>query len=171
MNQELLKKMNKQINMEYFSAFLYLAMAEWLLHKGYVGASHWMAVQYREEVLHAEGFFRYLQRIGEKVELEAIEKPKQEWNSLLEVFQEALEHEQLITRSIYEIVDEAKKAGDYAAERFLDWYVMEQVEEEQNQNDNILGVERAKDDVGALLAFDTWLGKREFGQEEIPYLD
>ena len=163
--------MNKQINMEYFSAFLYLAMAEWLLQNDYVGASHWMFVQYREELNHAEGIVQYLRRVGEPVELEVLEKPKKDFDSILSVFQEALAHEELITASINEIVTAAMEAKDYSSVKFLDWYVMEQVEEEENQKDNILGVECAHGHAAALMHFDAKLGTRVFTPEPIPFIN
>ena len=130
-----------------------------------------MAAQYKEEIAHAEGIYQWLQRVGEKVDLTAIDKPKTEWTSLLNVFEEALEHEKYVTASIYDIVAEARKVGDVATERFLDWYVMEQVEEEENGNDNILGIQRCQGHAPALIRFDNQLGEREFTGEDIPYLD
>ena len=171
MNAVLRQKLNEQINKEYYSAYLYLAMSDWLLNAGWPGAAKWMAAQYREEVVHAEGLYRWLQRVGEKVDLATIEKPKTEWTSLLNVFEEALEHEKFVTASIYDLVAEARKAGDVATARFLDWYVMEQVEEEQNGNDNILGIQRCAGHAPALIHFDNQLGARSFESDEIPYLD
>lgn len=171
MKKNVNKAFNAQINREFFSAYLYLAMAEWLQQHGWIGASKWMVVQYKEEIQHAEGLIRWMQQHDGQFEMEAIEKPKAEFDSLLNVFKESLAHEQFITENIYELVDISAKEGDKASVKFLDWYVMEQSEEEDNARNNILGVEMCGDDISALLDFDRVLGEREFGTEEIPYLE
>jgi ferritin len=170
MKESVRKLFNEQITREYYAAYLYLSMSEWLIQNGYIGAAHWMAVQYDEEIGHAEGLYRYLQLRGEKIELEAIEKPKSSWTSLANVFEDALAHEQEITAAINRIADEAEKAGDRAALLFLNWYILEQVEEEDNQNNNLLCVERCQGDMAAIFAFDSKLGEREYGRDEIPNL-
>ena len=163
--------MNEQINKEYFSAYLYLSMSEWLLQNGWPGAAHWMNIQYREEVAHAEGFLRYLQMRGVPVVLEAIEKPKAEWDSLLNVFEEALAHEEMISDSIRKIVKEAREAGDRAAELFLDWYVLEQVEEETAADNNVLLIKRADGDIRILVAVDNEMAQRVDEPVVIPNIE
>lgn len=171
MEKDLLKLFNKQIRLEYESAFLYLSMSGWLAEKGYIGAANWMAVQYREEIIHAEGLIRYLDFRGEKFVISEMSEPKQAWDSLLNVFEEALAHEQLVTKNINGIVDKANDLKDHAAARFLDWYVLEQVEEEANAELNILKIERCEGDAGALIDFDNEMAERTFVADEIPHLD
>lgn len=170
MTMELNKLFNEQIKLEYDSAFIYLAMSEWLEQNDWVGASHWMEIQYREELAHAEGFVRYLKMRGEPVELLQLETAPKEWDSLLALFQAALEHEEFITSKIDKMADQAEKDGDRASRLFLQWYINEQVEEEVNANDNVMGVERCKDHIGALLAFDKAKGARTWEGEEVPLL-
>lgn len=171
MKKNVNKAFNAQINREFFSAYLYLSMAEWLQQHGWIGASKWMVIQYNEEIQHAEGLIRWLQQHDGQFEMEAIEKPKAEFDSLLNVFKESLAHEQYVTENIYELADIAKKEGDKASEKFLDWYIMEQSEEEDNARSNILGVEMCGDDKNALINFDRSLMARSFVQPQIPYLD
>ncbi len=170
MEKSVNKVFNEQITMEFYSAKLYLQMSEWLLEHGWVGASHWFDIQYQEEVAHAFGLIRWLRSQDGQVRYEAIEAPKSDFASLLDIFKEALAHEKEITASIKNMVKVARAADDQSSEIFLNWYIMEQAEEEENQRDNILGVERCKECQAALLEFDEYLGKREFHIPAIPYL-
>ncbi len=171
MKPDVQKLMNEQINKEYFSAYLYLSMSEWLMQNGWIGAGHWMNIQYHEELAHAEGFVSYMQMRGVPVVLEAIEKPKAEWDSLLHVFEEALAHEEMISDSIQKIVEAARAAGDRAAELFLDWYVLEQIEEETNADNNVLLIKRADGDMRVLVAVDNEMANRASAPIVIPNID
>lgn len=170
MTKELNKLFNEQIKLEYDSAFLYLAMSEWLEQNDWAGASHWMEVQYKEELAHAEGFVRYLKMKGEPVELLQLGLAAKEWDSLLDLFKAALKHEEFISASIDKMAEQAEKDGDKASRLFLQWYINEQVEEEVNANDNVTGVSRCKGHIGALHAFDREKGTRSWSGEEVPLL-
>lgn len=171
MKPEVQKLMNEQINKEYYSAYLYLAMSEWLMQNGWTGAGNWMNIQYHEELAHAEGFVSYMQMRGVPIVFEAIDKPKAEWDSLLQVFEEALAHEEMISDSIHKIAEAARAAGDRAAELFLDWYVLEQVEEENNADNNVLLIKRADGDMRVLVIVDNEMGQRTKGPVVIPNID
>ncbi len=171
MKPEVQQLMNEQVNKEYFSAFLYLSMSEWLMQNGWIGAGHWMNIQYHEELAHAEGFVSYMQMRGVPVVLEAIEKPQAAWDSFLHVFEDALAHEEMISESIRKIVEAARAAGDRAAELFLDWYVLEQVEEEMTADNNVLLIKRADGDMRVLVAVDNEMGRRENEPVVIPNID
>ena len=108
MTKELNKLFNEQIKLEYDSAFLYLAMSEWLEQNDWAGASHWMEVQYKEELAHAEGFVRYLKMKGEPVELLQLGLAAKEWDSLLDLFKAALKHEEFISASIDKMAEQAE---------------------------------------------------------------
>ena len=129
-----------------------------------------MEIQYKEELAHAEGFVRYLTMRGEPVELLQLAEAPKEWNSILDLFQAALKHEEYITKSINKMDEQAEKDGDRAAHLFLQWYINEQVEEEVNANDNVMGVERTQGHIAGLLAFDDRKAKREWSGEEVPLL-
>ncbi|HZK28847.1 MAG TPA: ferritin [Clostridia bacterium] len=162
---------NEQINKEYYSAYLYLAMSDWLNQEDWPGAANWMYVQYREEMVHAEGFVRYLTLRGEKIELKAIDAPKGAWNSVLEVFEEALAHEEYVTDLIDKIAHAAEEDGDRAARLFLDWYILEQIEEEANGIENVSLWKKAGTHPGALFSLDRQYAARTFVPDEIPHLD
>lgn len=154
------KAINTQINREFFSAFLYLAMANDAMDKGFKGAASWFMIQYKEEESHALKFSHYLQEQGAKVELGAIDKPKGEWKDLLEMFQEALAHEKKVTAWISEIMTLAVTEKDYATQNMLKWFIDEQVEEEASATDVIWMLEMSAGSKGALFMADKTLGKR-----------
>lgn len=171
MKKELNKEFNQQINCELYSAYLYLGMSEWLNRHGWLGASHWMLAQVHEEMAHAEGLMQWVQRHGGELELPTIDGVKIEYDSVLDVFEKALQHEQEITQNINKLVDACKSNNDRASKLFLDWYVMEQVEEEENAENNILAIKMCQEDRAALLGWDHGMGKREAHHANIPYLD
>lgn len=154
------KALNTQINREFYSAFLYLAMANDAMDKGFKGAANWFNIQFREEQGHALKFAKYLQDQGAKVELAAIAEPKTEWKDLLEMFKDALAHEKKVTAWINEINDLAVAEKDYATQNMLKWFIDEQVEEEANATDVIWMLDMSAGSKGALFMADKQLGKR-----------
>jgi ferritin len=157
------KAINTQINREFYSAFLYLAMANDAMDKGFKGAANWLTIQFKEEQEHAMKFAKYLQDQGAKVELAAIAAPKTEWKDLLEMFKDALAHEKKVTAWICEINDLAVAEKDYATQNMLKWFIDEQVEEEANATDVIWMLEMSAGSKGALFMADKTLGKRGRG--------
>ena len=154
------KAINAQIGREFYSAFLYLAMANDALDKGFKGAANWFTVQFKEEQEHAMKFAHYLQEQGVKVELEGMEKPKGSWQDLLAMFKDALAHEKKVTAWINEIMTLAIDEKDYASQSELQWFIKEQVEEEANATDIIWMLEMSAGSKGALFMADKQLGKR-----------
>lgn len=154
------KAINTQINREFFSAFLYLAMANDAMDKGFKGAANWFNLQYKEEQGHALKFAHYLQEQGVKAEQGAIEKPKGEWKDLLDMFQDALAHEKKVTAWLSDIMTLAVEEKDYATQNMLKWFIDEQVEEEASANDVIWMLEMSAGSKGALFMADKTLGKR-----------
>lgn len=157
------KAINTQINREFYSAFLYLAMASDAMAKGFKGAANWFTIQFQEEQGHALKFANYLQEQGAKVELGAIEKPKSEWKDLLEMFQEALSHEKKVTAWLNEIMTLAVDEKDYATQNVMKWFIDEQVEEEAAATDVVWMLEMSAGSKGALFMADKQLGKRGKG--------
>lgn len=157
------KAINTQINREFYSAFLYLAMANDAMDKGFKGAANWLNIQFKEEQGHALKFAKYLQDQGAKVELAAIAEPKTEWKDLLEMFKDALAHEKKVTAWINEINDLAVAEKDYATQNMLKWFIDEQVEEEANATDVIWMLDMSAGSKGALFMADKQLGKRGKG--------
>jgi len=162
----IVRALNQQLNRELYSGYLYLSMAAYFDSLGLKGFASWMKVQWKEELVHAMKFFDYISSRGGRVELYAIEEPPKSWNSPLNAFEYALEHEKKVTKLINELVDLAIAEKDHATFNMLQWFVMEQVEEEESFSDIVEKLRLSKDDSGILLLLDAELGKRKFGGEE-----
>ena len=126
-----------------------------------------MSVQVQEERAHAMGMFDYLNQRGGNVVLEAIDKPEIDWKSPLDYFEHILKHEQYVTASINELADVADEVKDRAAISFLDWYIKEQVEEEDNVGQVLATLKLIGEDKKALLMLDKDLATRTFVQPVI----
>ncbi len=161
-SEKMEKAFNDQINKELFSEYLYLSMQAYFERMNLTGFTNWMTVQVQEEHAHAMGMFNYLHERGGKVELMAIDKPQTDWNSPLDVFKNVLEHEQYVTSRINALMDVAEEEKDRAALSFLDWYLKEQVEEENSVGAVLAKLELIGDDRHALLLLDKDLEARTF---------
>ena len=126
---------NAQINAELWSAYLYLSMSAYCQDAGYPGIANWFAIQFKEEQDHAMIFFNYLQSRGGRVLLEPIAAVDTEWASPLAAFQHTLEHEGKVTALINNLMALAVEEKDFALQSRLNWFVDEQVEEEENATD------------------------------------
>jgi ferritin len=151
---------NGQINNEIYSAYLYSAMSADCSFKGLKGFANWFMVQYHEEMLHAMKFYEYVIKMAGKVNLLGIKEPPSEFKSPMDMFQKTLAHEQFITKCIGELVELAKKDKDHATEVFLQWYVTEQTEEEENDNDIIAQLKLIGTDTAALFLLDKDMAAR-----------
>jgi len=160
MDKKLLQEMNLQINKEMYSGYLYLSMAAHFESENLPGFSHWMTMQAEEELEHAMKFFNFLNEIGERVELDTIEKPDTEFDDPIKVFEQVLEHEKYVTSRIHLLYNLAVEKNDYPAQMFLQWFVNEQVEEEANATAilEMLKIGGAKGN--ALLMIDRQLADR-----------
>lgn len=137
LNEEVAKLLNEQVNKEFYSAYLYMHMADYFAEQSLSGYENWFNVQTQEERDHALLFRQYLLNNGETVKLLHIDAPTQEYNNFREPLVAAFEHEQFVTASINAIYDEAYKCKDFRTMQFLDWFIKEQGEEEKNADDNI----------------------------------
>ena len=156
--------LNRQINQEVTGAYSYLAMAAYFETKHLDGFASWMHAQRTEELAHAMRLFKYLLDRGGEIELEAVAKPAREFKSFRDVFALALALEQANTKGIHEIYAMAVKENDYATQSHLQWFVDEQVEEEEAV-EHVLGLfDIAGDDKSALLELNRQLAER--GTEE-----
>jgi len=162
------KALNKQINKEIFSAYLYFAMAADLEDKGFAGTAHWMESQAQEEISHAMRIYKFINERGGRAVMSAIEKPKKEWNSYREIFEEALEHEQKITSSINALMDIAVEENDYATKSFLNWFIDEQVEEEDSVNEILDKINLIEDSKNGMYNLDKEMGQRPLMCEFVP---
>lgn len=160
--EKIQKAFNEQIMHETYSAWLYLSMVGYLEGEGLEGMGQWMRVQAQEELTHAMKFFDHILERGGSVELLAIEKPPQAWASPLAAFEAALEHERFITGKINELTALSLKENDFASRTMLQWFVDEQVEEEDNATRNVQNLGMVGGKGQGLLMLDREMGQRVF---------
>lgn len=160
LGKKMLEELNNQINEEMASAYIYQAMAAYFESEGWKGMAHWMDKQASEEQVHARKFYEYITARGGRVRFQAIQEPPFSYKSPLDAFNAALKHEQHITARIDLLVDLARKDKDNATEIMLQWFVMEQVEEEEHATEIVEKLKKIKDHVGGLFQLDHDLGKR-----------
>ncbi len=154
--------LNKQLNAELYSAYLYLSMGAYFESIDLGGFANWMRVQAQEELTHALKFYDYIIQRGARVILSSIDEPPSEWESPLAVFEHVYQHEQKVTGLINELVDLAIAEGDHATNNFLQWFVAEQIEEEDSANEVLQKIKLMADAPGGLFMLDGELGKRVF---------
>lgn len=155
--------MNEQIKHETFSAYLYFSMAAYFHSKSLDGMAQWMKAQAQEEFAHALRFFNHINDRGGRIELQALEKPQMEWESPIAAFKAALQHEEFITGKINDLAKIADEENDRAAGIMLQWFVTEQVEEEDSVSTVIDMLDLIGDSGHGLLMADRELGSRVAG--------
>lgn len=153
------KALNTQIQKEYHAAYLYLSMAAYLESESLSGLASWMKNHAKEELTHAQKIYDYVLERGSVVTLLPIEGPKTKWKSPLEAFEDAYEHEVKVSKIIDGLVDLAHNENDKASFIFLQWFVTEQVEEEQVTSEMVETLKKVGTNVAALLALDRSLRK------------
>ncbi len=153
--------LNRQVNREFYSAYLYLAMSAYFESASMKGFAKWMQVQSKEELMHAGKIYDHIIARGGKVTLGDIEAPKGKWNSAGNVFEEVYSHEQKVTAMIHNLVELATKEKDHASFEMLQWFVKEQVEEEASAGDILAQIKMAGDVSDHLFKLDRQLGERE----------
>ncbi|MFA4943579.1 MAG: ferritin [Lentisphaeria bacterium] len=151
---------NKQINAELASAYLYLAMAAWFKSQNLDGAAKWLEIQAQEEQGHAMKFFHFLGDRGGVVELAALAKPAAKWKSALDAFKVVAAHEAMVTGLINGLMELAVAEKDYAAQEQLQWFVKEQVEEEASAGAIVARLAMVGESKSGLLMMDYKLAKR-----------
>lgn len=153
--------LNEQIKHELESGYLYLSMATYFHDQNLDGMAHWMKIQEAEEREHAMKMFDHLIERGGTVKLKALSEPQSEWESPLDAFKAAYEHEKFVTSKIHDLVKLADEEGDLAAKAMLQWFVTEQVEEEDNASGIVSMLERVGDSGNGIVMVDRELGRRE----------
>lgn len=164
LNQKIEEALNAQINAEMWSAYLYLSMAAYCHSHGNPGMGKWFEVQFQEEQDHAKIFFNYVISRGGNVVLKPIEAVPTTWNSVLEVFESTLEHEQKVTALINNLFAITAAENDYATQSMLKWFIDEQVEEEETAQNIIDNLKMIKDNGYGLYMLDKELGARVYTQ-------
>lgn len=166
-SDRMVEALNRQINAEIYSAYLYLSMAAYFDSLGLKGFANWMRVQWQEELTHAMKLYDYVVERGGRVRLYAIEEPPGDWGSPLAVFEHTYEHEVNVTKRIHELVELAMEEKDYATYNMLQWFVAEQVEEEANASEIVDKLRLIGSDGRGLLMLDRELAARQFVTEDV----
>ena len=152
--------LNKQINEELFSSYLYWAMAAWFEDMNLAGFANWTKIQAEEEYLHARKFYNYMTEVGGRVVFDKIEAPKKEWKNIEEAFADVLKHEIHITDCINNLMTLAQKENDHATASFLKWFVDEQVEEVSTADQLLHEVKMIADNKQGIFILDRELKVR-----------
>ncbi|AEG18251.1 ferritin [Methanobacterium paludis] len=162
MDEKMQDALNSQLNAELYSAYLYLSMEAYFDSKDLKGFANWMRVQVQEELAHATKFYDYIAQRGGKVTLTQINAPPHDWDSILAVFEHVYEHEKMVTDLINQLVNLAVALSDHATNNFLQWYVAEQVEEEESSSGVLQKIKLMGDAPGGMFMLDSELAKRVF---------
>lgn len=162
MDEKVFQLLTEQVNKEFYSAYLYLDFANFFEDKGLSGFANWYEVQAKEEMDHALLFYQYLHLNNKRVQLGAIDKPALEGDTVLDVLKQGLRHEEYVTGLIHGLYAAAQQANDFRATQFLDWFVKEQGEEENNAHDLISKMELFGSDARALYLLDSELKARVY---------
>ena len=162
LSEKMAGALNGQLNAELYSAYLYLSMEAYFQAANLPGFANWMHVQVQEEQFHAMKFYDFINERGGRVILAQIQAPPNEWDSPLAAFEAVLAHEQKVTALINDLVDLAIQEKDHAANSFLQWFVDEQVEEEDTAGTIVGQLKLIKDSPQALFLMDKELSQRVF---------
>ncbi len=162
LDKKVVDLLNQQVNKEFYSAYLYLDFSNFYYDEGLEGFGNWYRIQAQEERDHAMLMLQYLQNNGEKVVLEAVDRPSVEITDAKSVLEAGLKHEQYVTGLIHTIYDAAYSVKDFRTMQFLDWFVKEQGEEENNAETLVKKFELFGDDPKSLYMLDNELGARVY---------
>jgi ferritin len=161
LSEKMRDALNTQCNAEFYSSYLYLSMSAYFHSINLRGFANWMRVQAQEELVHAIKFYDCVNGRGGRTTLRAVEGPPSEWKSPLAIFEHAYEHERMVSGRINNLVNLALEEHDHAATTFLQWFVNEQVEEEDSANDVVQKLKLVGDG-GGLFMLDRELAQRVF---------
>lgn len=159
-SDRMLKSLNEHLNIEFQSAYYYLAMSAYFLREDFKGFAQWMRAQHGEEMAHAMKFYDFIDDRNGTIELQTVKSEDANWDSPIHAFQCALAHEREVTSRIYDLVDLSLEVRDHASNTFLQWFVTEQVEEESTANDIIQQLKLIGEDGNGLFMLDRELGQR-----------
>lgn len=163
-SQKINDAINAQINHEFWSGYLYLSMSNYFETIGRKGFANWFRIQFKEEFDHAQIFINYLNARGGKVVLTPIAGVQTEWESTLAVFADTLAHERKVTSLINELYSLAEEEKDFATRQMLNWFVAEQVEEEETAQEIIDNLQLVGEDGTGIYQIDAQLGSRTYTQ-------
>ncbi len=153
--------LNEQLVKELQSAYVYLGMSAYCESRSLPGFGQWLRLQFQEELDHGMRFYNFIIDRGGKVRLSALDEPAVEYKSVLDVFENALRHEQAVTQSIHELYELVDNERDYASQAWLDWFATEQVEEEKNVGQIVDSLKMIGDRGDALFLLDKEVAQRQ----------
>lgn len=162
MNEKIEAMINDQINFEFYSAYIYMAMAAYCDSIDLQGFAHWFKIQVQEEMYHGIKMYNFLVERNGRPVFQKIEAPAKEWKSVKDAFEHALAHEKIVTDRINKIMDAARDASDHATQSFYNFFVDEQVEEEANATAAIRKLTLIKESGEGLFFLDKEMGARVF---------
>lgn len=161
-SETLLSKLNEQMNFEFYSSQVYLAMAAYCSSESYDGFANFFIVQAEEEKFHAMKIFNFINRVGKRAVVTGMDHPENEYSTMLDAFEHAYSHEQAVTQRIYDLSDVALSEREHATINFLKWFIDEQVEEEAAFDSIIQKLRRIDNDSNAFYMLDAELATRTF---------
>lgn len=162
MGEKMEQALNDQVNAEWYSANLYMAMSAYFQAENLPGFAGWMYAQALEELTHGMKIYNFINEAGGRAVIKGIDAPPAAWESPEAAFRDACAHEQKVTGLINSLVDLAVSQKEHAANTMLQWFVEEQVEEEASVDAVLKKLERAGDGAGVLFMIDRELGSRVF---------
>ena len=162
LDAQVIDLLNDQINKEFYSAYLYLDMANYYIDNDLDGFGNWYTIQAQEERDHALLFLRYLQSNGIKVELKARDRPEEKFEKHIDPLLAGAKHERYVTSLIHNIYDAAYSVKDFRTMQFLDWFVKEQGEEEKNADGLIKKFDLYGNDPKSLYMLDNEMAARVY---------
>lgn len=164
-SEKIARLLNEQIAQEQYAAQYYLSMSAWFFARDLDGMANYFRVQSKEELMHADKIFDYMNDVEGEIVLGEIAKPPHQFTNAIEIFEKALEHEKKVTKSIFNILKNANDEGDFATVTFLQWFVNEQVEEEANASQLVSKIKMVSDNPSAVYLLDQELAQRVFKPE------
>jgi len=162
MKKKMEKAFNRQVNAELYSSYLYLSMESYFQSISLTGFAKWMRGQVQEEMFHGIKMYDYIHERGGRAQFDAIDKPESQWESPLAAFEHILAHEKKVTQLINDLIDVSLDVRDHAAKAFLDWFIIEQVEEEATVGEIVDRLCLIGGDSSGLFLLDSELAKRVF---------
>ncbi|MFD0961256.1 ferritin [Paenibacillus chungangensis] len=165
MNDALAKALNEQMNFEFYSAHVYLAMAAYCSGDSLDGFANFFIVQAEEERFHAMKIYKFLNDRGRRATMDALPEPNNDYKSVLDAFQQGFKHEQINTERFYHLSDLAMNDREHATINFLKWFIDEQVEEEALFDSIINKLKRIDKDSNAFYMLDAEFAGRSFSPD------
>lgn len=162
LSDKLLDGLNNQMNFEFYSAHAYLAMGAYCMEQNLDGFANFFLVQYEEEKYHAMKLFRFINALGYRATITGFGDPNNQFESLLDVFEQAYAHEKEVTRRIYDLADLALNEREHATMQFLKWFIDEQVEEEATFDSIVNKLKRFGDNSNTIYLIDAEFAGRTF---------